>query len=153
MGIRVSNTGISVAEGNVIEVQGPVMVINGEKTIVSPTVTITGTSTAPPPVTMSLATLCEGANDTTGRKGIRTVALPVKVVGRVVAIDGEGTLLDLDNGAGGPVVRLKLPQPMQVALKLNQWVSVSGICSVANGASGIGGIVLVKQPSDVTVIL
>jgi len=147
-GIRVSDTGISVAEGNVIEVLGPVVVVNGEKTIVSPTVTITGTSTPPAPVTMSLATLCEGAKDTTGRKGIRTVALPVKVVGRVVAIDGEGALLD--NGAGGPIVRMKCAQKMQVAL--DQWVLVAGICSVANGSTGIGGVILVERPSDVTVI-
>ena len=143
--IRVSCTGVAVAEGSVVDVQGPVSVVGAEKTIVSPSVTITGSAQVPTPLAMNLPTMVAGGSDTGERCGTRTTGLLVSTVGRVAAV--ENGVLALDAGPGSPTVRVKCSQSLQAAA--GKWISVVGIFSTAE--SGPGQI-LVRKPSDMTVI-
>lgn len=147
-GLRIIGFSQAVPEGAVVDVQGPVFMVNGEKTMVAPSVVITGSAQVPSPLTMTCATLCCGSSDAGGRTGVRSTGLLVNVIGHVVAADSIGFVLV--DGAAGSRVRVNCAEAVSVSA--GQWVSVVGIASVPDASVGACGQLLARRASDIVVI-
>ena len=148
-------------EGDVVEVSGTVMTVNGERSIQGATLTRTGTHTPLKPIGIPQKWIGGGRNNMksgiTGGIGANNVSLLVTVYGRVVSTSAydyfyidDGS--NLDTGTG--LIGLKINSGSLTKPARNSFVRVTGISSIERpfGPNYSLPVLRVRRQSDIRTI-
>jgi len=137
-----------VVRGMVLDLQGELTTISGERAIIDPALVCIGNGTAPKPISMSNRSVGGGTmglqQGVLGSSGLNNIGLLVQTWGRVVS--SESPIFKIDDGFGRGI-RCYAPGISLPAV--GTYVLITGISSCEQDSQGLNSLLRVRNINDI----